>query len=122
MPAPNDFEGTAPEYAVYQALVRLGFEGRFEFQSSRLGGRATHGGVVIDFYIPELHLAINVQGMYWHMERAGAIATDILQRAAIEASGIILVYIDEDDALRNAEWYVSEAIRGLDHSRVGAGL
>ena len=35
----------------------------------------------------------------------------------IEGMGLTVIYIDEDDALRNALYYVQEAIRGIDHSR-----
>jgi len=50
---PVDWAGSAPEYYVYQALFRLGYKGRFQYQSPLWGGRAVKGGVVIDFYISQ---------------------------------------------------------------------
>ena len=120
--APENFDGTAPEFAVFQALNRLGFRDRFEFQSSKFGGRAVRGGIVADFFVPSLGLIINVQGEYWHFGRPGQVAIDLIQRQQILSSGLNVVYIDEDDAMQNADFFVSEAIRGLDHSKLTRGF
>ena len=120
--APENFVGTAPEFAVFQALNRLGFRDRFEFQSSKFGGRAVRGGLVADFFIPSLGLIINVQGEYWHFGRPGQVAIDLLQRQQIVSSGLNVVYIDEDDAMQNADFFVSEALRGIDHSKLTRGF
>lgn len=118
------FQGTTPEKNVYRALQRLGYkEGEdFFFQSSQLGGRLTRGGVVLDFYLPSLNLAINVQGKYWHLGRPSQLAIDRLQKIALESIGITVIYIDEDHANENAIYYVEEALKFRDHSRVGTGL
>ena len=115
---------TAPEQAVYRALEGLGYkEGQdFFFQSSQLGGRMTRGGVVADFMLPALRLAIQVQGFYWHYSRSGQMAIDRIQEAALNSIGITVIYIDEDDALRDARFYVEEAIRGVDHSAMTRGF
>ena len=119
-----DFQGTNPEHAIYRALEQLGYkEGEdFIFQSSQLGGRMSRGGLVLDFFLPGLNLGINVQGIYWHYQRSGQLAIDRIQRAALESYGITIVYIDEDDALKNARYYVEEALRGVDHSAMTRGF
>lgn len=114
--------GTTPELAVYNALISLGYEGRFSFQSSQMGGRIELGGVVLDFYIPELLLGISVLGEFWHYRRPGQLANDLVRAAALESMGIHVIYIDEVDAMRNARYYVSEALKGNDHSKVARGL
>jgi len=120
--APENFVGTAPEFAVFQALNRLGFRDRFEFQSSKFGGRAVRGGLVADFFIGELGLIINVQGEYWHFGRPGQVAVDLIQRQQIVSSGLNVVYLDEDDVLANALFFVSDALRGIDHSKLTRGF
>ncbi len=116
--APAGFLGTLPEYFVYQALVRLGFDGRFEFQSSQFGGRVFKGGLVLDFYIREESLGINVQSQYYHYSNRSRITQDRIQKAQLETQGIRLIWIDEEDILRNTIYYVKEALRFVDHSRM----
>lgn len=114
--APEFWLGTIPEYLVYQALTRLGVE--FDYQSRQMGGRQERGGAVLDFYIPDYNLGINVASIYWHYGRPEQVANDQLQREALEAQGIRIIYIDEADVLRNAFWYVQEALKGIDHSQM----
>jgi G:T-mismatch repair DNA endonuclease (very short patch repair protein) len=114
-PKPKDFQGTEPEWAVYWALSKLGVV--FDFQPSFQGGRLHLGGLVADFIVPDYQVIIQVQGIYWHYTLgARRQARDVLQRAQLEAQGYRVVFIDEDDALRNPIYYVREALRGIDHS------
>ena len=115
--APVDWLGSLPEFLVYQELIRLGEE--FEYQSSKLGGRQERGGMVLDFFIPDRNLGINVASLYWHYGRPEGILNDRLQREVLLASGIQIVYIDEEDCLRNPRWYVEQALEGRDYSRMG---
>ncbi len=105
---------TKPELAVYRALQKLDIE--FEFQSRMMGGYREKGSLIADFYIPSLSLVIAVQGLYWH-SFPGTEARDRLQRIALEGQGITTIWIDEDDALTNALYYVREALLGHDHSK-----
>lgn len=114
--APLGWMGTLPEWLVYQALEKLNID--FDYQSSQMGGRLDKGGAVIDFYLPGYGIGINVNSIYWHYNRPGQVVSDELQRESLEGQGIIMIYIDEDDILRNAFYYVSEALKGNDHSRV----
>jgi len=114
--APSNFPGTLPEFLVFRELTRLRIE--FEFQSSQLGGRQEKGGAILDFYIPSMNLGINIMSHYWHYGRPEGIVNDKLQREMLLASGIDIVYVDEEDLLRNAKYYVTEALAGNDYSRM----
>jgi hypothetical protein len=120
---PQGFEGSVPEYIVLQTLIRLGLKPGVDFvyQSPMLGGRIERGGVVIDFLFnnpPDL--AINVQGTYYHQEQGiEVIARDRMARAMLAGQGITLVFIDEDDIMREPDRYVRDALRYIDHSFLG---
>lgn len=121
---PNGLVATKPEWYAYWALTRLGkiADVDFSFQSSLMGGRLQLGGVVLDFlmYNPP-DLGINIQGIRWHYGMGGdRKAHDAMARMQIEGLGIKLVYIDEDHILANPVYYVEEALRGIDHSRMEA--
>lgn len=116
--APAGFPGTLPEYLVFMALIKLGYEGRFIFQSSQMGGRETKGGTVADFEIPELSLMIFVQGEYWHYSQPGRVAQDKIIASQLEAQGYVVIFIDEEDALANATYYTKEALAFRDHSKM----
>ena len=107
---------STPEKAVYGALKKIGID--FIFQSSQLGGRNTRGGAIVDFLIPSLSLAINIQSFFWHYGNPDRIAQDRMQQLALEGQGITVIYIDEEDALRNVTYYVEEALQFRDHSRM----
>jgi|26BtaG_2_1085354.scaffolds.fasta_scaffold00283_19 very-short-patch-repair endonuclease len=109
-------EATLPEVKVHQALTKLGIS--FEFQSTKMGGTQVKGGAVVDFYIPSLRLVISVIGTYWHSDPDRRVQ-DSLQRTMLASQGITTIYITEEMALRNALYYVQEALRGVDHSGFG---
>lgn len=111
--APANWLGSLPEYAVFLALTRMKVD--FEFQSAQMGGRLTKGGAVVDFFIPSLNLALNVQSNYWHYSSAGKIASDKAQRITLEGMGIQVIWIQEEDALRDPFFYVAEALKGREH-------
>ncbi len=114
-------QATAPELAVYNVLVKLiGIE-NFTFQSAFLGGRQSPGGVIGDFYIPSLALIISILGIYWHYQKPERMAQDEAQNLALSAQGIKTIYIDEEDAMRNAVYYVQEALEFNDHSKLTRG-
>ena len=65
-------------------------------------------------------LAINVQGNYYHYGMGVETTTrDILGRIQLAAQGIILIFIDENQLEENPIYYVREALRYRDHSRLG---
>ena len=122
---PEGWEGSVPEYLTYQTLEKVGkVPGEdFTYQSPLLGGRITKGGVVIDFdFTNPPDLAINVQGVYFHYQfgvETGA--RDRMARAQLAGEGKQLIFIDEDDLLEDPDYYVLEALRYRDHSRLGGG-
>tara|TARA_R100001086_G_scaffold232612_1_gene153905 strand:- start:136 stop:537 length:402 start_codon:yes stop_codon:yes gene_type:complete len=120
---PADFDGSLPEYIVFQTLVRLGFEPGidFNFQSPLFGGRLEKGGVVIDFlFFNPPDLAINVQGSFYHQEQGVvAVQRDRIARAQLAGQGINLIFIDEDDIKADPEAFVRDALRYIDRSFLG---
>lgn len=119
---PADWPGPLTEWLVYAALLRLGkVPGLdFSYQSSMFGGRVERGGLVIDFLFPDLGLAINPVGEYWH-RGAQSDAQDLMERAALAGQGITLIFIDEQDLYTDALFYVREALEFRDHSRLARG-
>ena len=122
---PQSWEGSIPEYVAYQTFVSLGLEpGQdFTYQSPLMGGRLDKGGLIIDFMFNEPpNLAVNVQGVYYHYELGVENkARDVMARAALAGQNITLVFIDDDDLMRDPEYYCREALNYRDHSRLGGG-
>ena len=122
---PANWPGSVPEYVAYQAFIKLGLEpGQdFTYQSPLMGGRLDKGGFVIDFlFTMPPDLAVNVQGVYYHYEfGVEAKARDLIARSALAGQNITLVFIDDDDLLRDAEFYCREGLNYQDHSRLGGG-
>jgi hypothetical protein len=122
---PTTWEGSLPEYVAYRTFVQLGLEpGQdFTYQSPLMGGRMEKGGFVLDFIFTEPPgLAVNVQGVYYHYEfGVETKARDIMARSALAGQNITLVFIDDDDLLRDPTYYCREALNYQDHSRLGGG-
>lgn len=116
---PSDWKGSLPEWRINWALLKLGYAGQFTYQSSRMGGRMVKGGAILDFYFPDLRLAINVQSIYYHYITSERRMADSLQRAQLESMGIRVVYIMEAHALANPIYYTKEALAGRSHAKVG---
>jgi len=122
---PSNWEGSVPEYVAYQAFVRLGKQpGQdFIYQSPLMGGRLDKGGFMIDFLFTDPpDLAVNVQGVYYHYEfGVEARARDIMAKAGLAGQNITLVFIDDEDLLKDPLYYCREALNYRDHSRLGGG-
>ena len=125
---PDGWEGSGPEYVAYQAFVRLGKKPGedFFYQSPLLGGRMDKGGFVIDFiFANPPDLGVNVQGVYYHYTQfpngVETKARDTLARASLAGQNVTLVFIDDDDLLRDPLYYCREALNYRDHSRLGGG-
>jgi len=123
--APASFAGSLPEYAALQALIRLGKQPGidFDFQSPLMGGRLSKGGVILDFlFFDPPDLAINIQGIYYHYGFGPEVkARDIIAREQMAGRGVTLIFVDEDDILSNADFYMREALQYRDHSRLTRG-
>ncbi len=115
--------GTKPEWAVYWALLQMGYrDGEDFFYLVVVPGVGHSYWSQVDFFFPDTKIVIEVQGIYWHYtlgsERQ---ARDIFRQAAFAQRGIEIVFIDEDDALRDPLYYTREALRGRDHSKIRRG-
>ena len=120
---PPSWEGSKPEWITYVVLQQMGKvpDTDFMYQSPLMGGRLDKGGAIVDFLFrnpPDL--AINVQGNYYHYGMGVETKTrDILARIQLATQGIILIFIDEDHLEDNPIYYIREALRYRDHSRLG---
>ena len=122
---PQGWTGSVPEWLTYESLQKAGkVPGQdFTYQSPLLGGRIQKGGVIIDFdFSNPPDLAINVQGVYFHYQfGVETSARDRMARAQLAGEGKQLIFIDEDDLYNDTDYYVLEALRYRDHSRLGGG-
>ena len=121
-PKPDTFQGSGPEWIAYVTLQRQGLRPNvdFVFQSRVLGGRTELGGLVVDFLFNNPPgLAINIQGVYYHYEQGSqGLARDIIARELLAQQGITLIFVDDDDLMNNPNFYLLEALRGRDHSKL----
>ena len=115
MPIVQGITATLPEYNIARTLDKMGLA--YEFQTSFMGGRYIAGGAISDFYLPGYSLVITVLGTYWH-STPEVRAKDKLQSIALLSRGITTIGIDEADANKNPQYFISEAIRGIDHSQL----
>ena len=122
---PENWPGSGPEYIAYQTFIQLGKDPQedFTYQSPRMGGRMEKGGLILDFLFrnpPDL--AVNVQGSYYHYEFGVEVrARDMMARASLAGDGSTLVFIDDDDLMRDPAYYCREALNYQDHSQLGGG-
>ena len=124
---PSDWPGSVPEFMVFTSLVNTfkkvpGLD--FSYQSERMGGRLDKGGLIIDFIFNDPpDLAINVQGEYYHYGKGKFVMqNDIMIRQILAGQGLDLIFIDENDILKDVDYYVREALNKKDHSKLGGGI
>ena len=122
---PPNWSGSIPEYVAYQTWIQLGKEPGedFTYQSPLMGGRMEKGGIILDFvFTNPPDLAVNIQGTYYHYEMGGEVrARDTMARAMMAGQGVSLIFIDDDDLIRDPTFYCREALNYRDHSRLGGG-
>ena len=122
---PSNWPGSVPEYIAHSTFIELGKKPGtdFTYQSPAMGGRMDKGGFVLDFIFnnpPDL--AVNVQGVYYHYEFGVEVkARDLMARASLAGQNITLIFIDDDDLMKDPRFYAREALRYKDHSRLGGG-
>ena len=120
---PASWQGSEPEWIAYSVLQELGKipDEDFTYQSPLMGGRLDKGGSIVDFMFKDPpDLAINVQGEYYHYGMGAETSTrDILARVQLASLGIILIFIDESSLQEDPFYYIREALRYRDHSRLG---
>lgn len=115
--------GTRPEWAIYWALTRMGFRDGEDFiYQAVLPSVGRSYWSQVDFLVPDFQLGIEVQGLFWHYALGSERQQrDILRVAYFADRGIDIVFIDEDDALRDPMYYTSEALQRRDHSKLRRG-
>ena len=69
VPETAKLRGSLEERIVYKELLKRRI--RFDFQSSKFGGRRFLGGLVADFILPDHDIIILPQGTIWHGSIAG---------------------------------------------------
>jgi hypothetical protein len=116
--------GTKPEWAVFWALVQLGYQPEVDFfVHAQLPGVGRSFYSQVDFLLPDLGIGIEVSGLYWHYTLGSERQErDLFRLLAFAERGIRIVFIDEDDAIRDPIYYVREALRGNDHSKLRRAL
>jgi very-short-patch-repair endonuclease len=113
--------GTEPEWAIYWAHNQLGlFEGiDFTYQDGIFGHSTLAAS--LDFLEYDPPLAIEVQGEFAHYKLgASKLVADLDRRLLLESLGFPVIFIDEPDAERDPVFYLTEALKGIDHSKGGS--
>jgi very-short-patch-repair endonuclease len=113
MPTVQGYIATIPEALVARELDKLGVD--YEFQSQTLGYRGEKGSALSDFVLPYFGLIISIIGIYWHSGTSSR-AKDMLQKVMLARQGYTVIYITDEQTLRNAGYYVKEALNGNDLS------
>jgi very-short-patch-repair endonuclease len=110
---------TKPEWAVWWGLVKNGKipDEDFVYQNVLMGIGVSYYSTV-DFLLQKEHLALEVQGVYWHYMEAEREFRDIERFQQLASYGIYLIFIDEEDALERPEYIVREALALRDHSKL----
>lgn len=117
-PPPDSWTGTLPEWAINWAHSVLGRKAGEDFVYI-----SYVAGIQVDFEEFDLQIVLNIQGLYWHYEFSGGKQIeDRNTRAQIEATGVTLINIDEDNALADPVFFLREALNGRDHSLQARGI
>lgn len=100
---------TEPEAICYRWLQKHKIA--FDFQTSLMGGHFELGGSVLDFILTDLNIGLRVQSMYWH-EGVAKKGMDDIQKEVLEATGLTIVDIWQDDLEQRPDETMRLALRG----------
>jgi len=116
---PAGWPGSEATYIAYEALLRAGRQpGRdFTYQSATQG-RRLESDLDVDFmFTNPPALAMQVQeGLYSHSSGIETRGRDILTKAQLAGSGVMLVLLDHDKLRQDPDWLIGEALQYRDHS------
>ena len=117
---PDNWTGTKPEWSIYWAFTKLNYEPNNDFiYQQQVPGLGAGALSVVDFFIPEIKLAIEIQGTFWHLGQGTQKEySDELRRATIAQSGVGLGFIDEQDAIERPIEILKLTILGGEKSRL----
>lgn len=125
-PAPAGWGGTLPEWALFWAhrVLRLQEGSDFFYQYTLLGMPDQPGSFVLTFMELNQGMGINVleddsAGLSFHGRSR---LTDRAERELATDLGVAVVWIAEDHALSNPVFFLGEALKGRDHSRLSLGV
>jgi hypothetical protein len=122
--------GTRPEFAVFDALERMGLRcgfsdppgADFRYQVGVNGGRQL-GGAILDFLVESIApaVAIRVQGEFFHFVDDPSRESDILQKRMIESLGYTVIDILAQDTLtrQRTDEVVRLALMGMELDTTG---
>lgn len=122
-PPPDDWPGTLPEWALYDAALQLGLKPDRDFvYQYRIG---TFGASdVVDFFFLN-NVIVEVQGLFWHYGFDGfKVSNDQVRKIRLESLGYPVIFIDEDALVgprADPVYYLKEALAGRDYSRAATG-
>lgn len=116
---PEDWTGTAPEWAIFQAALQMGLKEHADFEYKfMVSGPGLENEV--DFIFHQV-IVIEAQGLFWHYNFGGfAALNDAERKARILAVGYDYVAIDEDNLVgprADPVFYLRAALEGRDFSR-----
>ena len=112
---PGWWQGTRPEWTVFQQLESIGKQHRRDF----IFDPTAEEGVSFRFINPS-DLAINVTGLMHNYEAGKDGASVILvSKQKMIGLGIHLVFIEDVDLRQDANYYINEALAYRDHSHMG---
>lgn len=112
---PGGSVGSLPEFVVWEWLVKRkkqvpGYD--FLYQWNVLGGRTAFGGFVADYFLPELGMVWNVQGLQYHYTNPDDRARDKMATTVLASSGFLVVELFEDDLMNRPEYTLERAWLG----------
>lgn len=112
--------GTRPEWAVYWAFLTLKMVPGIDFiYQAKMPGIGSSYFSTLDFLVRDIRIGIEVQGTFWHLKQGTKkIETDRMRRVLYAGLGVKIIFIDEPDCLANPRYFVQEALRGVDHSKL----
>jgi hypothetical protein len=99
--------GASLEESVSTYLTKLGV-------SYKKNDRKVLGGMELDFFIPELNIGIEVNGVYWHGEKFRERQYHQQKTLAAQFAGVQLIHIWEDDWL-----YKEDIVKSMIAAKLG---
>jgi len=111
---PQWWSGTKPEWRVFETLLSMGKVPGRDFTYDK------NTEAVFNFISPP-DLAVNVVGMM-HSYESGTDGDSVgmLSKQQLLGRGAHLIFIENADLQQDADYYVNEALRYRDHSRMGS--
>lgn len=120
----QQFGGSPHEYKVFKALERTGRKAGvdFSFQSDKLGGLSRIGNAKIHFFVPDVKVAIRVQGVLWVTLSMSQRAFDVVQKLFWSGRGWFVADLLPNEIDDNTHRVVTLALDGRNTAAADAAL